>query len=37
MHRIVEGNSFELVIIGQEKKGGTVDNIDWSPVDEVAV
>lgn len=37
MHRIVEGNSFELVIIGQEKTGGTVENIDLSPVDELAV
>ena len=37
MHRIVEGNSFELIIIGQEKTGGTVENIDLSPVDELAV
>lgn len=37
MHTINEGNGFNIIVVGQERTGGTVANIDMSTIDDMMV
>ena len=37
MHTINEGNGFNIIVVGQERTGGTVANIDLSTIDDMMV